>query len=392
MKMKNRTVKIILFVLGIAAVCVALYFSVSTILSLLAFLISLFFPFILAYAFAAITKPLAATLEKRLKIPRSVSAILVIILVFGILGGLIGFAVWKIVDEVRSLYTQLPDIVLAVHAGLDSVSLKMSGLYNAMPEAIRESLSDVGNSISERVAAFINSHSTSVVGQGSSIAKQIPGILVGTVVFLLSSYFMISDDGKISEFVHRLIPQKHTEKITRLKDELKKYLGGYFRAQGILMCITFVILFIALMILGVKYALLLAFAIAFLDALPFFGSGAALWPWAAVSFINGNFGMGVGLIITYVCIVATRQFIEPKLVSSRIGVHPLLTLMSMYVGYRTLSIGGMILGPVILMLVMSFYKAGLFDSAIALLHRAWELIKKTAFDVRDYIKNFFTTE
>ena len=56
-----------------------------------------------------------------------------------------------------------------------------------------------------------------------------------------------------------------------------------------------------------------------------------------------------------------RQFIEPKLVSKNIGMHPILTLMSMYVGFKVFSIGGMILGPLILVIIISLYRAGVFD-------------------------------
>ena len=133
------------------------------------------------------------------------------------------------------------------------------------------------------------------------------------------------------------------------------------------MIFTFTILFVGFKILGINYSLLIALGTAVFDALPFFGSGAVLWTWAAVSFLSSEFSRGVGLIIIYLCVIFTRQMIEPKIVSKNIGLNPILTLMAMYVGYRTLSIGGMIFGPLLLMLAISLYRAGVFDPLIEFL-------------------------
>ena len=88
--------------------------------------------------------------------------------------------------------------------------------------------------------------------------------------------------------VQGVFSPKFVDRLNLIKTELKKYLGGYIKAQGILMCIAFAIMFIGLSILDIEYALLIALGIAFLDALPFFGSGLVLWPWSLISFLNGN--------------------------------------------------------------------------------------------------------
>ena len=94
--------------------------------------------------------------------------------------------------------------------------------------------------------------------------------------------------------------------------------------------------------------------------------------------------MGIGMLIIYLSVIFTRQMVEPKIVSSNIGINPLFTLMSMYVGYKIFSIGGMILGPVTLMLVVSFYKAGAFNSLI-------DIGKKVFVFIRTQIKELFNT-
>ena len=141
---------------------------------------------------------------------------------------------------------------------------------------------------------------------------------------------------------------------------------------------------IGLSILDVNYALLIALGIAILDALPFFGSGAVLWPWTIISFINGDIKNGIGLIIIYLAVIFTRQMIEPKIVSESIGIHPVLTLMSMYLGFKLFSIGGMILGPMTLILIVSFYKAGAFDGVIAITKNFGKKLYSNIKDIYEY--------
>lgn len=376
MKIKKSRIKIILFILGIAIAAAAVYFFLPSILRLIGFLVSLFMPFLLGYVFSLAVNPLADTLQKKLKIPRGMSAVLVIVLIVGILGGIITFAVWKTVDEARMVYTQFPTIYENIQTAIHSFGDKMSVIYDNLPQNVQQALSALGESISGKTANFINIKSTPVVDHAGNFAKALPSVFVAIIVFVLSAYFMVSDNRTVSLAVNKVIPKRFSERAAMVKSELKKYLGGYCRAQIILMFIAFVIIFIGLSALSVDYALLIALGIAILDALPFFGSGFVLWPWTVIAFVNSNIKLGLGLIIIYVAVMIMRRFAEPKLVSSGSGMHPILTLMSMYIGYRTLSIGGLILGPIILMVLTSFYKAGIFDAPIRLIKNMGALIKQ----------------
>ena len=158
------------------------------------------------------------------------------------------------------------------------------------------------------------------------------------------------------------------------------------------MGVVFVILFIGFSILDIKYALVAALGTALLDALPFFGSGAVLWPMSVLNFVSGDLKSGFGAIIIYVVIILTRQFIEPKIVSTNIGLNPLLTLISMYLGFRLLSIGGMILGPVTMLFIISLYKAHIFDSSIKLFKKLYEYTENHFKVIKTNIKKFWESE
>ena len=107
--------------------------------------------------------------------------------------------------------------------------------------------------------------------------------------------------------------------------------------------------------LNVKYPLLAAIGIAFVDALPILGSGTVIIPWAVISACNGEITLAISLIVLLVIIMVTRQMIEPKIVSSHIGIHPIFTIISMYTGFKFIGVIGMFLGPIVLIILKNIY-------------------------------------
>ena len=105
-----------------------------------------------------------------------------------------------------------------------------------------------------------------------------------------------------------------------------------------------------------RYALLLAALIAAVDALPVFGVGTVLLPWAAVALLRGETAAGLGLLLTYGAASLTRTALEPRFLGRQIGLSPLLTLASMYAGFRLYGILGMILLPVAVILAKQIYE------------------------------------
>ena len=376
--------KIFLSVLSLALVA-ALIFGVVKFLpyvaSGLGYVVWLFLPFVAAYLVSVLVNPFADALQKRLKMPRGLSALLVVLVTVGVVGGIITGVIWKIVDEIRKVYYDFPVIWANVQAAWYRVSDFLIKLMNSMPDGIQA----VFDSLIEQTTEWISgiAVNTTIVQSAGNFAKKLPSIFISIIVFMLSLYFMVSDAKTVSEAVKKPFSDKFIARVADIKKEAKKYVGGYVKAQLTIMCIFFFIIFIGLSLLKVDYALVIALATAMLDALPIFGSGAVLWPWALVSFIMGRYGFGVSLLIVYLILVLIRQLIEPKIVSQNIGMHPLLTLMAMYVGYRTLSFGGMIMGPLLLMFIVSLYRVRLFDEPI-------KFVKSVFLYIKGKIKNIKT--
>lgn len=381
---KKRTVKNIILTVVAIAVLVAIIAFFPSIMRFLLSVLLVFVPFILAYLVSLFANKLADALQKRFRLPRKLAAILVIILTVGVLGGIIGGIVWKIVEEIKQMYDNFPSIYASIQTSWNRLSNNLSNIIDELPENIQLSIDSVYERFMDGLANIVRD--AKIFKTAGDFAKRLPSILVSVITFILSLYFMISDSKEVNEFLKKYVPNSVQIRVSQLKAEVKRYMGGYLKAQLIMMCISSVILFIGFLILKVQYALIIAVAIAIFDALPVFGSGAVLIPWAIISFLVGDSPRGVGLLIIYLLVLLMRQLIEPKIVGQSIGMHPLLTLMAMYAGYRIFSVGGLILGPLTLMLVISFYKVGLFNDIIRFFKKIYD---KILAEIKQLVSSFY---
>ena len=114
----------------------------------------------------------------------------------------------------------------------------------------------------------------------------------------------------------------------------------------------------------IEFPLLAALGIGFVDALPILGSGTVIVPWAVISGLNGDIKLGIALIILYVIILIARQLLEPKIVSNKIGIHPIFTLISMYTGFKFIGIIGLLVGPIIFIVLKNIFENMIDDGII----------------------------
>lgn len=365
MKIKEN-VKKILIVLGvIIATVLLIIFAGPPVVKAIVYLFGLVSPFVFGYILARAINPLADRLQKWLKIPRGISAILVIILTVAVVFGLFGLLGYKLFEEVRNLIDNWPELLRALRRNWNNIVDNFSGMYIAMPDAVQDVVDKAWANIYKSSVDFV--HDIPVVDAAQTVAKSLPPALIWAVMFVLSMYFMVTQKHTVTGFVHKTLGERAVKKIREIKEQCKTYLGGYVKAQGILMMLAFMLILIILSLFNAPYGVLIAAITAFLDALPFFGSGLVLWPMAGIYFIDGNITLGIVYIATYFAVMLLRRFIEPKLVSDKIGVNPLVTLVAMFMGYKFWGIIGLITGPLLLMLIISLYKVGLFRRPIKIL-------------------------
>ena len=150
---------------------------------------------------------------------------------------------------------------------------------------------------------------------------------------IVTSYFMLMNEDKKSDNSNMESNRLITD-LKRISGSVGKVCIAYIKTQLVIMLITSVICFIGFMIMKNNYALFIAILVSVLDALPIIGVGILLIPFVIIYIILGNyFKAGVTFIVFVICYLV-REFAEPKLMGDQIGISPIMSLISMYVGYK----------------------------------------------------------
>ncbi|NLJ41586.1 MAG: sporulation integral membrane protein YtvI [Clostridiales bacterium] len=341
---------------------------------LLAGLLLLFFtrlfkyiaPFIIAFIImVSIEKPIQF-LQKKLKMTRGSAAAISLALFVVLIGGALGFIFSRIIIELWKLALELSRMDFnpiidyfksLVEKGQDIFSSLPRGLAAAIEESVEidaSKLTKIANEISIRLMDI-------VMGTVRFI-RFLPNALVFVIITLISAYFMCRDREGISKFFTKHIPPDWYAKLQSLRNDMLVALAGFIKAQMFIMLVTFLELWIGYQIMGVKYALFFALLTAIVDILPILGTGAILIPTFIIYFIIGNIPKALGFMFLYIFIFIVRQILEPKVVSHNLGLHPLLTIMAMYIGLKFMGIPGVFLGPAIAIVIKAFHKAGFFPA------------------------------
>lgn len=325
-------------------------------------LLVFFAPFVAGWIVAWIAGPLVHFFEARLKIKRKAGSVVVIVAVIGLVVLALYLVGGKLAKEAVGLVNALPGMWENAEEDLQEISQNFSVIYNRLPEDLKVRLSGVGDEINTFLGDIMGSVSLPTIAAVGNFAKQLPSILIGIIMALLSSYLFVAERNNITLWFGKVMPRSVQEHYRIIKRSLVKAVGGYLKAQLRIELWMYLLLVIGLAILRVDYVLLIAFLIAFLDFIPFFGTGTVLVPWAVLKILSADYKMAVGLLIIWGVGQLARQLIQPKIVGDSIGVAPIPTLFLLYIGYRLGGVIGMIVAVPIGLIVYTMYEEGAFDT------------------------------
>ncbi len=181
--------------------------------------------------------------------------------------------------------------------------------------------------------------------------------LFGTVTGLIASFMLSVRLPGLRQWLRERIPLHQQDRLVAVKNALKRALGGWLLAQIKLACVTFFVLSIGFFLLQIRHSLLWSFLITLVDAFPILGVGTVLLPWSVVALLQGNLPLGLGLLAIYAVAWVLRSTLEPKLVGKSLGLDPLVTLLSIYAGFKLWGILGMLLTPILAMAAVQVWKA-----------------------------------
>lgn len=320
-----------------------------------------FMPFVIGWGIAFIVNPLVCWLEKRLKIVKKLGSALIIVGVLAAVVGLLYLGISRLAQEIGSLIANVPELYSDFEAGFQKIGESLQGVFGLLPEGIQKGWTAMIANLDSTMGELIGKISEPTVTAAGNFAKAIPSVLVSVIVMIVSAYFFVAQRDEVISWSKKITPRPIQERMTMIIDNFKYAVGGYFKAQLKIMVVVGALLLIGFGIMKIHYAVILAILIAFLDFLPFFGTGTALLPWAVYKLLVGNYKMAVMLLVLYGITQLVRQVIQPKLVGDGVGLNPLLTLVLLYIGYKLGSLLGMICSVPVGMIVINMYKAGAFD-------------------------------
>lgn len=331
--------------------------AISVVLVFLSFKLAIFYmPFLVAFIISLIIEPVIRGIMKHTKLSRKASSIIVFIISLGIIIGLLVWGIATLISEASGLLHNFNEYV---DKGYNLVQQIMNDVdYEKLHLS-----DDVINTIQSSAYEFLNTAAgwlKTGVTKFMGVITSIPAIAIYTIITILALYFICTEKIYIIDQLEHHLPKKWTVSIGAHLKDLTKTLGGYLKAQVTLILISFVICLIGLSIfslagMNVAFPLMAALGIAFVDALPILGSGTVMVPWAIISAIQGDIKLAICIIVLYLIMTGTRQFIEPKIVSGKIGIHPIFTLIAMYTGFKFIGILGMLVGPIVLIILKNIY-------------------------------------
>ena len=315
-----------------------------------------YMPFLIAFIISLIIEPAIRYLMKKTKMTRKMSSIIIFIIVFSIIIGVITWGIISLISESTNLlqtlniyidkaYTQIQDVIGKLEITKISIS---NNVLDIAQNASRELLLKISTWLTQFLTKLIN------------IVTSIPVMGIYTVITILSVYFICTDKIYILDLMEHHMSKKWVQKIGTHIKEISKSLGGYLKAEAILVLVSFAISVIGLYFfkfigMNIKYPLLIALGIGFVDALPILGSGTVMLPWAIISALNGDLKLGIAVIVLWIIMSIVRQILEPKIVSGKIGIHPIFTLIAMYTGFKIIGVMGMLVGPIVLIILKNIF-------------------------------------
>lgn len=311
-------------------------------------------PFIIAYILSFLFKPIVKRFDG-IGVSRTFTALTCTFFLYFGFGSGVYFIIKRLfiqLSEFTALFLSSPEKYLG---SLENI---IEGITTRYPEIF--SVIDI-DAVKESFMEKLAEYAAVILEKTAGIAMNMPNILLFLFAMIFSTYYFIKSMGKRSDMIS-LLPKSVCAAIYYCKGLFTKYIKHYLFSMVIMLIIVFFMLMVGFWLMKVPYFILISLVVAIIDMLPILGVGTVLIPWSIYSFITGELGRGIGMLALYILIILVRQVSEPRLIGKRVGLSPLVTLISIYIGFRAFGIVGVIFAPFTAMAVMSLINELLLDN------------------------------
>ena len=313
-------------------------------------------PFVLAALVASVLRPAALFLKKRCRLPEKVGGTLLILSAVSLLS-------FGIVSLGRLFYDGARDLIAGLPAMLEDAENPLRRLIDLIEKFSGGKSDPAGNweslyrMLSGMVQEAVSTASTALTSGATSIIMGLPRVILSLVVGVVALFYLFFDRKKLSAQLRFFLSEKTLHRLSGLMEHMRRAVGGFLRAYLSLLLLTFAELLSGFLLLNIRRPLTVAVLTALVDLLPVFGVGTVLIPWSVFSFLSGDVFRGVGLLVLFGVMYVVRQFAEPRLLGSTIGIHPLFTLFAVFAGFSLFGIFGMFIAPLLLYTAKAVFTA-----------------------------------
>lgn len=321
-----------------------------------------FAPFVAGWIISLLAGSPVRFFEEKMKLKRKIGSAFVIVVVIALVVLLIYFLISWLTHQALGLLNSLPDMWAGMEADFADVGEGISRFIEKLPGMEDFDFNDVTKQIGIYLGDLLGRIGTPTIEAAGNLAKQLPAVFIGMIMALLSAYFFVAERTQINDWCRKHAPVSLQMQYHMVCRSLQKSVGGYFKAQLKIEVWMYLLLLVGLGLLHVSYFALIALVIAFLDLLPFLGTGTVLIPWAIIKIMTADYKMAVWLLIIWSGGQLARQLIQPKFVGDSIGVAPFPTLFLLFLGYKLGGVLGMVIAVPLGLLIYTMYQEGTFET------------------------------
>lgn len=316
-------------------------------------------PFIFAFLFAYILRKLAERTAVKTRLPVKPLCVFYVLLFYSTIGVLIAFIGISAVARLSDFVTGIPSIYEdQLQPLLNKIFQSIQHGIGVMDPALLNSLNGLYDQLLKSVGSMFADLSGWMVSWISGMVTSVPVLAIKLVLMIIATFFAAVDMDRFTGFVKRQFSPEKRELLVQIKGYLTGTVVKVIRAYLIIMSITAIELSLGLTIIGIDNAILVGISIALFDILPIFGTGGIMIPWTIITLIQGNVKLALMIFAVYAVVTVVRNIIEPKLVGPRLGLHPLVTLMCIFVGAQLFGVLGLFGLPIGLSLLVDLNNKG----------------------------------
>lgn len=316
-------------------------------------------PFVTAFVIAYLLNKPITFLSKKCHINRVFAAIAVVVVFYSTIGVLFVLLGIRLFVFVKELFSYLPNLYTTeIQPFLMQLFDPLEGYISKMDVSLLPAMDEFSSNVVKSLGELISNFSMSMIGTISNYASSLPGVFIRILFTVISTFFLVIDYKKIATFLLHQLKDKHQILIIEIKDYVVNTLFKCILSYALIMGITFAELSIGFSIIGIENAILIAFTISIFDILPVLGTGGVMIPWVIIAMLQKNYSLAISLLVVYIVVTVVRNILEPKIVGSQVGLHPLVTLMSLFVGAQLFGVIGLFGLPITLSLLKNLNDKG----------------------------------